>query len=56
MSQEQFDREVSYRAAMSIVMQMLERNLITVKEYRQIDTMFAEKYLPVTGQLMPASP
>lgn len=56
MSQEQFERESRYRAAMSIAGQMLKNGLITIQEFRQIDTMCAEKYLPVIGQLMPTNP
>lgn len=56
MTQNQFERETSYRVAMSIALQMLERNLITAKELRQIDTTFLEKYLPVSGRLLPVSP
>lgn len=56
MTQEQFDREARYRAAMAIAARMLRRGLITAKEYRQIDTMCAAKYLPVIGAFLPAKP
>ena len=40
-----------YQATMSMVRRMLEKGLISEEEYRQIDTMFLEKYRPVFGTL-----
>ena len=36
---------------MSMVRKMLAEGLITEEEYRQIDTMFLEKYHPLFGTL-----
>ena len=51
MSKEKMRREKLYQATMSIVRKMLAEGLITEEEYRQIDTMFLEKYRPLFGAL-----
>lgn len=51
MSKEQLKNEKLYQATMSMVRRMLENGLISEEEYRQIDTMFLEKYHPVFGTL-----
>lgn len=51
MSKEQMRQEKLYQATMSIVRKMLAEGLITEEEYRQIDTMFLEKYRPLFGTL-----
>lgn len=56
MTQEQFEREARYRAAMVIAVRMLRQGLISAREYRQIDTMCMAKYLPVIGSFLPAKP
>lgn len=50
-SKEQLTNEKLYQATMSMVRRMLEKGLISEEEYRQIDTMFLEKYRPVFGTL-----
>jgi hypothetical protein len=50
-SKEQLKNEKLYQATMSMVRRMLENGLISEEEYRQIDTMFLEKYHPVFGTL-----
>ena len=50
-SKEQLTNEKLYQATMSMVRRMLEKGLISEEEYRQIDTMFLEKYRPVFGPL-----
>lgn len=50
-SKEQLMNEKLYQATMSMVRRMLEKGLISEEEYRQIDTMFLEKYRPVFGTL-----
>jgi len=49
MTQEQFVRERDYSAAVSIAKIMLQKGIISEKEYRKIDTMFTRKYRPVIG-------
>lgn len=51
MSEEQMKNEKLYQATMSMVRQMLENGIINELEYRQIDTIFLEKYRPVFGTL-----
>ena len=51
MSKEQMRQEKLYQATMSMVRKMLAEGLITEEEYRQIDTMFREKYEPKIGTL-----
>ena len=46
-----FQNERMYHATMSFARKMLRDGLITVDEYRQIDTMFIEKYQPKIGVL-----
>lgn len=47
-----FENELHYQTTMSMVRKMLRDGLITEKEYRQIDTMFREKYQPKFGTLL----
>ena len=51
MSKEEFKNEKLYLATMHIARKMLNEGLITEEEYRQIDTIFLEKYKPVFGTL-----
>lgn len=51
MSDEQMKNEKLYQATMSMVRRMLEKGIISEQEYRQIDTIFLEKYRPVFGTL-----
>lgn len=43
--------EAMYQVTMGIVKKMFHANLISEDEYRQIDTMFREKYEPKIGTL-----
>lgn len=52
MSSEQFDREASYRAALSIVKDWLKQGLITDKEYVKYDTILARRFSPVWGAIV----
>ena len=51
LTKEQFERELNYRAALSIIKQMREEGLITPKEFVQIYTFLREKFSPVWGGL-----
>ena len=51
MMTEQFDREASYRAALAIIKDWLQKGFITEKEYVRIDTMLARKFSPVWGAI-----
>ena len=43
--------ELMYQMTMSIARRMFSEGLMTEDEYRQIDTMFREKYHPKIGTL-----
>lgn len=51
MSKEEFKNEKLYQTTMHIARQMLAEGLISEEEYRQIDTIFTEKYKPILGTL-----
>lgn len=51
MTTEQFDREKRYQIAMHVARTMLNQTLISEQEYRQINTIFIEKYRPFYGCL-----
>ena len=46
MSKEEFKNEKLYQTTMHLARKMLTEGLISEDEYRQIDTMFREKYEP----------
>lgn len=41
-----------YQTTMHLARKMLDEGIITEEEYRQIDTIFLEKYKPVFGTLL----
>ena len=51
MSKEEFRNEKLYQTTMHLARKMLEEGIISEGEYRQIDTIFLEKYKPVFGTL-----
>ena len=51
LTKEQFERELNYRAALSITRQMREDGLVTPGEFVQIDTFLRRKFSPVWGCL-----
>jgi len=51
MSDKEFKNEKLYQTTMSVARNMLTEGLITEEEYREIDTIFTEKYQPVFGGL-----
>ncbi|MCD7805336.1 MAG: hypothetical protein LUH03_09410 [Oscillospiraceae bacterium] len=51
MSKEEFRNEKLYQTTMHLVRKMLSEGIISEDEYRQIDTIFLEKYQPVFGTL-----
>ncbi len=51
MSRNDFQSEKLYQATMSMARKMLHDGLISEEDYRQIDTIFLEKYRPVFGTL-----
>ena len=51
MNKEDFRNEKLYQTTMHLARKMLEEGIISEEEYRQIDTIFLEKYKPVFGTL-----
>lgn len=51
MRKEEFQNEKLYQTTMSIARKMLQEGIVSEEEYRQIDTIFLEKYKPVFGTL-----
>ena len=47
LTQEQFDRETGFRLSLSIMNRLMEENLLTQKEYGQIERILARKFSPV---------
>lgn len=52
MSKEELKNEKLYQATMYMVRKLFEDGIITEEEYRQIDTIFLEKYHPIFGTLL----
>jgi len=53
MTPEQFDREKEYQSRRAIAKTLLQQEIITKQEYRQIITEFLEKFNPILGGLYP---
>lgn len=51
LSAEQFEREKSYGASLSLAKTLLSKGLLTEKEYAKIDTILKGKYRPIIGGL-----
>ena len=52
MSKEDLKNEKLYQTTMHMVRKLFEDGAITEEEYRQIDTIFLEKYHPIFGTLL----
>lgn len=51
LTQEQFEREAGFRLSLSIMNRLMEKNLLTQKEYGQIERILARKFSPVWAGL-----
>ena len=51
MTKEQFQREKNYRVSISLLKTLLEKGIITEKDYRKIDTRLTRRYRSVFGSL-----
>ena len=51
MTKEQFEREKDYQTSRAIVKVMLDKGLVTEKEYKKIDTKLAGRYRPLFGSI-----
>ena len=52
MRKEEMKNEKIYQTTMHLVKRLLQEGMITMEEYRQIDTIFLEKYRPLFGKLL----
>ena len=53
LTHDQFQRELSYRAVLSVARRLLENKLITRKEFVRINAVMRRKFSPVWGGLYP---
>lgn len=51
LTQEQFEREAGFRLSLSVMNRLMEENLLTQKEYGQIERFLARKFSPVWAGL-----
>lgn len=51
MNADEFRNEKLYRATMMIAKKMRSDGIITEEQYREIDTIFLQKYKPIFGTL-----
>ncbi|WP_414733894.1 SHOCT domain-containing protein [Acetobacterium carbinolicum] len=51
MTKEQFDQEMNYHVSLIITKQLLSRGIITEEEFKQMDALLLEKYLPIISSL-----
>ena len=51
LTQEQFEREVGFRLSLSVMNRLMQENLLTPKEHKQIERILARKFSPVWAGL-----
>lgn len=51
LTQEQFEREAGFRLSLSIMSRLMEENLLSQKEYGQIERILVRKFSPVWADL-----
>ena len=51
LTREQFEREAGFRLSFSIMNSLMEENLLTQKEYGQIERILSRKFSPVWAGL-----
>ena len=51
LTQEQFEREAGFRLSLSIMNRLMEENLLTQKEYGQVERILVRKFSPVWAGL-----
>jgi hypothetical protein len=56
MSDQEFDREMRYQAAVQIADTLLKKGSISEEEYHQIKTKLLEKYRPTLSTLLSGKP
>lgn len=56
MDKEQFRAEHLYQMSLSVAKSMLEKGVISEKEFSEIDTILLKKYRPTLGTLLSGKP
>lgn len=56
MDKEQFRAERLYQLSRSVAKSMLEKGVISEKEFSEIDTILLKKYKPILGTLLSGKP
>ncbi len=56
MDKEQFRAERLYQMSLSVAKSMLEKGVISEKEFSEIDTILLKKYKPTLGTLLSGKP
>lgn len=51
LTQKQFEREAGFRLSLSIINRLMQENLLTPKEHKQIERILARKFSPVWAGL-----
>lgn len=51
MNKEQFNREKKYRVSIAIAKNLMDKGIISEKDYRKIDTRLVQKYRPIFGSI-----
>lgn len=51
LTQEQFEREAGFRLSRSIMNRLMQENLLTSKEHKQIERILARKFSPIWAGL-----
>ena len=51
LTQKQFEREAGFRLSLSIMNRLMQENLLTSKEHKQIERILARKFLPIWAGL-----
>ena len=51
LTQKQFEREAGFRLSLSIINRLMQENLLTSKEHRQIERILTRKFSPVWAGL-----
>ena len=51
LTQKQFEREAGFRLSLSIINRLMQENLLTPKEHRQIERILTRKFSPVWAGL-----
>ena len=47
LTQKQFEREAGFRLSLSIMNRLMQENLLTPKEHKQIERILARKFSPI---------